>query len=284
MATKFGENTDEYKARDLIESFERIFRIFIQNSLKDYYHEQWWELGISQPIRERISRQIENKLKKEPKKNHKKIEEFNFNDYKNLIFRKHNWSNIFQKYFHQKSNIEFPLDKLRLIRNDISHARSLNKKDLRKIETYIDDIFNYIPDEFIKDSITLSKENRSKFSEEYISLIMGNIEKIKKFKELMPSKSIKRNLENNKEIQFESIPNPTTLKPKSNQTEVPIITTERIMSVLSSEWQPLEILIFKLKVQEKIDARYIRVKLKELERKGMVLVEFKIGKTHWRLK
>ena len=68
MAAKFGEITDDYKARDLIENLERIFRFFIQNNLKDYYHENWWEMGIPQPIRERITRQIENKKKKGKKK------------------------------------------------------------------------------------------------------------------------------------------------------------------------------------------------------------------------
>jgi hypothetical protein len=33
-----------------------------------------------------------------------------------------------------------------------------------------------------------------------------------------------------------------------------------------------------------MDARYLQIKLKELERKGKVLVEAKMGRKHWKLK
>jgi len=71
---------------------------------------------------------------------------------------------------------------------------------------------------------------------------------------------------------------------KSTQTTLPIITTDRIMSVLSKEWQNIKHLIFKLKIKDMMDARYLQLKLKELERKGEVLVEIKMGRKHWKLK
>jgi len=84
-------------------------------------------------------------------------------------------------------------------------------------------------------------------------------------------------------------PIPTTTqkapsKPKSTQTTLPIITTDRIFSVLSKEWQTIKHLIFKLKIKDMMDARYLQLKLKELERKGQVLVEVKMGRKHWKLK
>ncbi|MFX1345441.1 MAG: hypothetical protein ACFFAI_10065 [Promethearchaeota archaeon] len=77
---------------------------------------------------------------------------------------------------------------------------------------------------------------------------------------------------------------PTPSKPKSTQTTLPIITTDRLLSVLSDEWQTIKHLIFKLKIKDMMDARYLQLKLKELERKGDVLVEVKMGRKQWKLK
>jgi hypothetical protein len=71
---------------------------------------------------------------------------------------------------------------------------------------------------------------------------------------------------------------------KQTQTTLPIITTEKILNVLSDEWQTIKHLIFKLKIKDMMDARYLQLKLKELERKDKVLVESKMGKRQWKLK
>ncbi|MFX0037554.1 MAG: DNA topoisomerase VI subunit B, partial [Candidatus Hermodarchaeota archaeon] len=73
-------------------------------------------------------------------------------------------------------------------------------------------------------------------------------------------------------------------KVKSTQTTLPIITTDKILTALSSEWQTIKHLIFKLRIKDMMDARYLQLKLKELERKGNVLVEIKMGKKHFKLK
>ncbi len=77
---------------------------------------------------------------------------------------------------------------------------------------------------------------------------------------------------------------PKPIPPKQIQTTLPIITTEKILNVLSDEWQTIKHLIFKLKIKDMMDARYLQLKLKELERKGNVLVESKMGKRQWKLK
>ncbi|MFX1399947.1 MAG: hypothetical protein ACFE8V_01730, partial [Promethearchaeota archaeon] len=98
-------------------------------------------------------------------------------------------------------------------------------------------------------------------------------------------------IEEEKEIKIE--PPSVTVKPqkvakkpvKKQKLELPIITTEKILSTLTNEdWQPITHLIFKLKIQDMMDARFLQLKMKELLRKG--LVEEKIIKTkkHWKLK
>ena len=74
------------------------------------------------------------------------------------------------------------------------------------------------------------------------------------------------------------------LKPKTTQTTLHIITTEKITDVLTDEWQTIKHLIFKLKIKDMMDARYLQLKLKEMERKGQVLVDLKMGRKHWKLK
>jgi len=79
-------------------------------------------------------------------------------------------------------------------------------------------------------------------------------------------------------------PQPMPSKPKSTQTTLPIITTDRILNVLTDEWQTIKHLIFKLKIKDMMDARYLQLKLKELERKEEVLVDVKMGRKQWKLK
>jgi DNA topoisomerase VI B subunit len=71
---------------------------------------------------------------------------------------------------------------------------------------------------------------------------------------------------------------------KTKQTKLPAITDEKILSVLNNEWQTIKHLIFKLKIRDMMDARYLQIKLRELSRKGKVLVDIKKGKKHWKLK
>ena len=58
----------------------------------------------------------------------------------------------------------------------------------------------------------------------------------------------------------------------------------RIIKTLSNNWQDIRELIFKLRIKDIMDARYLQIKLKELERKKQVAVEIFNNKKHWRLK
>ena len=161
MNSQLNEIHNKNNARNLIDKFEILIRLFIEDGLKNYYKDSWWESGIPLRIRTRISEFQNNIKKQEPKKIYKRRDSFIFNEYKDIIFYKKNWINIFENVFHEKTNVSFPFNKLRLLRNDLSHARKLNKKDFRKIEIYSDDILKYIPTEFTKeDLVTLNIENQ----------------------------------------------------------------------------------------------------------------------------
>jgi len=73
------------------------------------------------------------------------------------------------------------------------------------------------------------------------------------------------------------------VKPSSIQEETPLITTEKILDVLTNEGEPITSLIFKMKIKDMMDARFLQLKLKDLERKGLIFVETKKGKKHWSL-
>jgi len=80
-------------------------------------------------------------------------------------------------------------------------------------------------------------------------------------------------------------PTTKTMPSGPQQTQLPIITNENIVSALSKdEWQTIKHLIFKMKIRDMMDARFLQIKLKELERKGKVLVDIKMSKKHWKLK
>ncbi len=68
-----------------------------------------------------------------------------------------------------------------------------------------------------------------------------------------------------------------------NRKKIAELTTNRILEALnSSELLNMKDLIFKLKIRDMLDARFIQVKLKELERKGLVESKIKMGKKYWR--
>ncbi|MFW9971218.1 MAG: hypothetical protein ACFFDF_13580 [Candidatus Odinarchaeota archaeon] len=113
-------------------------------------------------------------------------------------------------------------------------------------------------------------------------------EPIKVSTETIPSKQVQLPIAKAKTetiISSKKTPSPRKSKPiKQKQTTLPIITTEKILEALSDEWQTIKHLIFNLKIKDMMDARYLQLKLKELERKGQVLVESKMGKRQWKLK
>ncbi len=65
-----------------------------------------------------------------------------FSDYSSIILRKKNWINVFSKYFPDKKSLDYPLEKLRIIRNDVSHVR-VHPDDLNRYYVYIDEIKKY---------------------------------------------------------------------------------------------------------------------------------------------
>lgn len=63
----------------------------------------------------------------------------------------------------------------------------------------------------------------------------------------------------------------------------PGISKNAILNVLNNDWQPITSIIFTMKIKEMMEARSLQNKLKDLEKKGDILVEIKKGKKHWRL-
>jgi uridine kinase len=77
-------------------------------------------------------------------------------------------------------------------------------------------------------------------------------------------------------------PKPKPKVPKMVQTSLPVITSDRILSVLTNDWQNITHLIFKLKIKDMMDARYLQNRLKDLVRKKKVEMSVIKSKKHWR--
>ncbi|MFX1382977.1 MAG: hypothetical protein ACFFBP_11090 [Promethearchaeota archaeon] len=71
--------------------------------------------------------------------------------------------------------------------------------------------------------------------------------------------------------------------PKSVQTKLPNMSTENILNSLSHEWQNIKSLIFKMKIKDMYDARYLQLKLKEMVKAKQIIMDVKMGKKHWKL-
>ncbi len=137
------------KLKETIDKFEYSIREFITAELKNYYGENWWDICIDSLIKKEVERLINKENKKEPNKIYDKIEYLTFFQYKTIITDKNNWNNLFKNYFLINSNFTFPFDKIRNIRNRISHLR-FYKNDLKKLEVYSDEILRLVPNKYIK--------------------------------------------------------------------------------------------------------------------------------------
>jgi len=138
---------------------------------------------------------------------------------------------------------------------DIFISKSANKTEIIKkiLESYSKEVYVEKPTEEIEDKMVEMISKRSAEQKEEI--------KVPKVKPVVESKV-----------------------PKTVQTSLPVITSDRILSVLSGEWQNITHLIFRLKIKDMMDARYLQNRLKDLVRKNKVEMSVIKSKKHWRLK
>ena len=138
---------------------------------------------------------------------------------------------------------------------DITISKSANKTDIIKkiLESYSKEVYVEKPTEEIEEKMVEMISKRSAEQQEEV--------KIPKVKPVVEPKV-----------------------PKTVQTSLPVITSDRILSVLSGEWQNITHLIFKLKIKDMMDARYLQNRLKDLVRKNKVEMSVIKSKKHWRLK
>ncbi|GAJ05273.1 unnamed protein product, partial [marine sediment metagenome] len=143
VSTAWNWNNEKYKIREDIIRFELEFRNFIEKNLKNHYKVEWWETGIPELIKNKVDSRITERQKRDPKIDIIKMNFLDFSDYSSIIFRKKNWDSIFTNYFPDKKSIDYPLDKLRIIRSDVSHVR-VHLGDLNRYSVYIDEIKKYL--------------------------------------------------------------------------------------------------------------------------------------------
>jgi len=184
----------------------------------------------------------------------------------------------------EPKEIEVPEEKL-VIKKEIPIEKPKSKKEVISKKTLLNwtvkEIKEYCEDHNI---VVQSKERKNDIIEKILKSF--TIEKPKIVKPII-SEIAKKPKPKVTSVKEKPAPIPTKIAtpiPKSTQTTLPVITTDRIISVLSNEWQSIKHLIFKLKIKDMMDARYLQLKLKELERKGEVLVDIKMGRKHWKLK
>ncbi|MFO8019509.1 MAG: DNA topoisomerase VI subunit B [Promethearchaeia archaeon] len=181
----------------------------------------------------------------------------------------------------EEKEVKVDLDNLEDL--TVKELRTLgDKHDIRlKSRLRKDEIIEKIQKELGKPAKE-EKEKKKKRKREPVEVVPEEIKKAKDRLKRMKGKAPKEKPKK-KPKKKEPIKPPKPSKTK--QTKLPAITDEKILSVLNNEeWQTIKHLIFKLKIRDMMDARYLQIKLRELTRKGKALVDIKKGKKHWKLK
>ncbi len=184
------------------------------------------------------------------------------------------------------------------VKDDFTVPKIVSQKDIFSKSTYLNwtikELKDYCKEKNIPITLKLRKDDIiEKILTSHVPKEVAEISKIKIHKKPEKKEKIlvtptivklKQSKISFKKSPIKSKSQPPLLKPKPVQSTLPIITTQGIMKVLSNEMQTIKHLIFKLKIKDMMDARYLQLKLKELERKGQVIVELRMGRKHWKLK
>jgi len=133
--------TKSYFNLYLIENF---LRIFIEETAKSIYNEDYWdELTIRKEVKRKINerREEERKNKWLSLRGDSNIFYTDFEDLKKIISS--NWE-LFKNNFPKEVWITSRLEDLYKLRNRIAHNSYLNENDQKTIETYVNHIYSQL--------------------------------------------------------------------------------------------------------------------------------------------
>lgn len=128
----------------LLFKVENKLRQFIEVKMVNKYGSEWWNIGITPSLRNKVDQMRKDELKVEWIVTNTKssIEYLSFDHLQNLIIN--NWKDVFESVFHDQDKIKLKLKELEIIRNAIAHTRTLSNDGMNRLEQYTDDIFNLI--------------------------------------------------------------------------------------------------------------------------------------------
>ncbi len=176
-------------------------------------------------------------------------------------------------------------EKIEIVKEKKKEEKIEEKEELKEIDYH--NLENYT----IKELKHIAKENKievpSKVRKaEIMDLIQQSVGKVEKEQKREKAEEKKKMVKRIEKVKKEKIkPKVIPKYPTTMQTKLPIITTDGILKALDNkEWQTIKQLIFKMRIKDMLDARLLQVKLKELERKGEIILQTKKGKKYWKLK
>ncbi len=114
---------EEFKLEcfNLISSFERELRTFIEVKLREYYGDNWWYEGINEEVRKKAEKRIVQERKKG--RDVRQIDALDFSHYEIIIGNSKNWKEIFSKVFRDKNTTIGYLRTIKDIRDRVAHSR-----------------------------------------------------------------------------------------------------------------------------------------------------------------
>lgn len=130
-------------ARDSIDFIEEKLREMIRRKLEEKYDFNWWEYGIPTIIREKVDLDLVKRTKINPKREYSRISLLTFSNYKEIICYKKNWDPFFKDLFIEKYNVQYIIENIRYIRNDIFH-NNFYEIDFLKLKLLIEELLKFI--------------------------------------------------------------------------------------------------------------------------------------------
>ncbi|MEJ2251832.1 MAG: hypothetical protein P8Y97_19515 [Candidatus Lokiarchaeota archaeon] len=180
----------------------------------------------------------------------------------------------------KEKEIKEKKEELKLSEVDLTNLDDLNFKELQNFAEHKEiDIPSDVKKEDLIETISKSLNTR----EEKKPVKQKEIRQPRQVIDTKAIKEAKQKIEARRSVPKKKPKTPPGPK-KTKQQKLLVITTDKILNALSKdEWQTIKHLIFKMRIKDMLDARFLQIKLKELTRKELVEVESRKGKKYWKL-
>ena len=124
---------------ELFHALENHLRQLVTDLLEDRHGPEWWELAVSQSVRENAARNLENEMKAGvTRRSERLIDYTNFGELAVII--RENWE-TFVQIFNSRDGFNRVMNSLNILRATIAHCSAFSEDEVLRLKLTFRDLF-----------------------------------------------------------------------------------------------------------------------------------------------